>query len=113
MQSVDDRIHKPQVGVADIWDEFRADGAVDVPIPVPKIRVHVQIEQVGRFGTWVLGRPIVQVHSLKAGRTADTPVRFETGRQLARRIVHWHARDVREQPLLDVAHLSLQDLQRI
>ena len=57
MQSVDDRIHKPQVGVADIWDEFRADGAVDVPIPVPKIRVHVQIEQVGRFGTWVLGRP--------------------------------------------------------
>ena len=55
----------------------------------------------------------VQVHSLKAGRTADTPLRLETGRQLARRIVHWHARDVREQPLLDVAHLSLQDLQRI
>ena len=73
----------------------------------------MQLEQGGRFGTWVLGRPIVQVHSLKAGRTADTPVRFETGRQLARRIVHWHARDVREQPLLDVAHLSLQDLQRI
>ena len=55
----------------------------------------------------------MQVHSLKAGRTADTPLRLETGPQLARRIVHWHARDVREQPLLDVAHLSLQDLQRI
>jgi hypothetical protein len=63
---------------------------------MPKLRAHVQVEQVGRFCTWVLGRPIVQVHSLEAGRTADTPVRFETGEQLARRVVHWHARDVRE-----------------
>ena len=28
----------------------------------------------------------MQVHSLKAGRTADTPLRLETGPQLARRI---------------------------